>query len=98
MIKFYYFDSTPGEMSRPGFRVRGVTGQMSVCQVYSDRNSKELVGWARKQNLARGLMHRHAGLMPHLDLWGEHFGLGGEGVSRDVFVHDIARWDRWPGR
>lgn len=90
MIKFYYFDSTAGEMSRPGFPIRDLTGPMRICQVYSDKSRSELVAWTRRHDLPRRFIHRHEGLMSHLDLWGDHFELGGPGIEREAFVKDIA--------
>ena len=97
MIKFYYFGSNAEDMSRPGFPVR-VTGPMSICQVYSDKNRSELVAWCRRHDVARRMIHQHAGLVSHLDLWGEHYELGAPGVSRDVFVADVAFSDGRPDR
>ncbi len=98
MIKFYYFDSNARDMARPGFRVRGVHGPMAVCQVYSDKSVRELRVWGRNHQVPKPAIHRHEGLMPHVDLYGTLFKLGGEGVSRDVFVADVAGWDGRPDR
>jgi len=98
MIKFYYFESNAKDMSRPGFPVRTIQGAMAVCQVYSDKSRSELVAWCRRHGVVRKMIHQHADLVSHVDLWGEHYKEGGSVVRKDVFVADVAFSDGRPDR
>ncbi len=89
MIKFYYFESNAKDMSRPGFRIRGVHGPLQICQVYSDRTCKELLRWCRAHEVPKLMIHQHVGLLSHVDLWGSRFALGGPGVSKEAFIADV---------